>query len=106
MTEELKRFLTEWLEWVDAGALGDGTSFDRSLGLCDSLEFWMISRSLPYETKVELRQSFSVMLEGEIYPFGSPTDYVNEGREDTMHLNSSRVRWARETLSRLSSPTT
>jgi hypothetical protein len=103
MSEALKKFLSEWLEWAESGAQGH-EAFDRSFGLCANLGFWLTENILdiPWEEADTAEREFGRLLHDEfgdeyMYPFGR-VDYLVRGNNGTQHLNEARLAWARKQL--------
>ncbi|HEX8894418.1 MAG TPA: hypothetical protein VF783_13900 [Terriglobales bacterium] len=97
MSDHLKAFLRDWIDWVDAGAT-DHPAFDRHRGLCTTLSRWMHQRGMPYpetsDLRLELKWAFSVDGLDTSYPFGE--ERYNEFRDrDEQHLDSRRIAWVR-----------
>lgn len=103
MSETLKKFLAEWLEWAEAGA-PEHEALDRSLGLCANLGFWVTENILeiPGDMCDTVEAEFSALLVAEfgdnyMYPFGGD-EYIQAARLGTQHLNEARLAWVREQL--------
>lgn len=96
MSPELKKFLTNWLEWVDQGA-PEGKPFNREDGLCASSAPNPGHMALYFELKNLLFADFKDSDPG--YPFGGAIRYWEDHDENTQHLNELRVEWVRRKLS-------
>lgn len=99
--EIIKQFLTEWLEWVEAGAVEPHFIFRRGYGLCVSLTRYL-NRTGYSNQYSEIKTIFLDMLDLDMYPFGGETKFVEESIEGTMHLNKQRIQWAIDKLKELS----
>lgn len=103
MSETLKKFLSEWLAWAEAGA-PEHEAFDRRYGLCADLGFWLTENIMviPDEEADDVEVEFGRLLSAEfgdeyMYPFGR-VDYLVRGNNGTQHLNEARLAWARKQL--------
>jgi len=98
MSENLKAFLSEWLTWVEAGAM-DNDVFERFCGLCSSFKWHMRSKGISEcdcESEVAcLKDLFKSEGLDEEYPFGGQDVYMEEGLDETAHLNLARIDWVR-----------
>jgi hypothetical protein len=95
VSENLKSFLSAYLEWVDAGA-PNTAPFKRRYGLCSNLDDW--SRHLDSEERTALGKELDTMFKTDgldmCHPFG--VDEYFEARErETQHLNQARIAWVR-----------
>lgn len=100
MYKELKRFLSEYLAWTEAGAPA-GFTFDRGYGLCDNLDVWC--EDLPENEAWEITEEFLSLLpktgdpEVDRFPFGKDDFYVRS-REGTLHECPLRLEFVRKIL--------
>ena len=95
MSENLQRFLAEWLEWVEKGA-PDEEPFCRRRGLCSGLEDWNLERDFDVEEgEEELRCLFKADGLDGVYPFGGAEVFYEAVDHDEQHLNEARVAWVR-----------
>lgn len=102
MSDELRKFLQEWLAWADAGGVMDDEHvnlFSNYSGLCDNA--WRYSfikgikaGSLEYEVKAAL---YTTRFSGD-YPFGGRKLFYQESDNGTTHLNEARLNWVRRQL--------
>lgn len=98
MSENLQRFLAEWLEWVEDGAPKKGM-LRRYQGLCSNFSRWLHARSADWdEIDREIDQFKNLFAEDgldEEYPFGGCSKYCAEAEKETMHKNPERLAWVR-----------
>ena len=100
MNKELKRFLSEYLVWAEAGG-PDWFTFDRGFGLCDNLDVWC--EDLHEDETWEVTEEFRSLLpktgdpEGDRFPFGKE-DYYARSREGTLHECPKRLEFVRKVL--------
>jgi len=95
MSPELRKFLTEWLEWATTDAIQD-KPFDRRWGLCTNLLDWIDRQKdylAVYQTEKELRE----LLGNEPYPFGD-LNYFNHEENQNQHEDNNRIAWIKEQL--------
>ncbi|WP_144156513.1 hypothetical protein [Paraburkholderia sp. BCC1885] len=92
MSDHLKAFLSEYLEWVDCGALNE-EPFDRYVGLCTNFVFWDGYPGV--EALKELKKAFADDGLDKAYPFGGCHMYDNEQDGGVLHLNIARIAWVR-----------
>lgn len=126
MSENLRKFLSAWLAWVDGGA-GEHELFGRHKALCCTSEDWYkhtvmlvdhryhpecelqydgrYGHFYPYEElSHELRGLFALRGLDRVFPFNSwtssdePDYFFRETVEDRVHLNAERLRFVREVL--------
>ncbi|AGW43587.1 hypothetical protein JG068_05 [Burkholderia phage JG068] len=126
MSENLRKFLSAWLAWVDGGA-GEHEVFSRGKALCSSSEDWYkhavmlvdhryhpqcelqydpkYGHYYPYEElKHELAHQFSLRGLDKVFPFNSWTNpededhFFSESDGQRVHLNAERLRFVREVL--------
>jgi len=91
MSDLMKKFLTAYIEWVDAGA-PEGKPFCRGYGLC--------SNSFETEGSAverELKGMFEADGLERTYPFGE-ADYDAHSTYGTHHLHQPRIDWVRKQL--------
>lgn len=106
MTPLLKKILTEWLEWADAGG-PDHRVFSRSVGLCDTIANYL---NRTYYTACVCRE-FEELLVRDFgpysplrprcpltYPFGGSDRWELDWYAETMHTNELRLAWVRKVL--------
>ena len=98
MSERLREFLVDYLDWVEAGA-GASDVFDRFAGLCSNFRWHMSVMHVPECEKSaevdELKSIFSCEGLDEDYPFGGQDQYLYEANAKTAHLNEGRLAWVR-----------
>jgi hypothetical protein len=96
VSELLKKFLAEWLEWAEGGA-EDCKPFDRSIGLCTSYHDWLFRRSGFEEVGARKQLEFLFISDGldKSYPFGGEEEYWDALEHDRQHLNPQRLAWVR-----------
>lgn len=92
MSDELKKFLTDYLAWVDAGAPED-IPFTRRYGLCFHAE----------KRDYKLYNELSKILDKEFtnhsaYPFGGMSVYFASHERRAQHLNQKRIDWIKSKL--------
>jgi hypothetical protein len=92
MSDELKKFLADYLAWVDAGA-PEGEPFTRHFGLCFNAE--EIDHKLYKELCGILEKEFP---DHAAYPFGGMSVYLNYNKNHTQHLNQKRIDWIKSKL--------
>jgi hypothetical protein len=93
MSELMRKFLTAYIEWVDAGAPEDGP-FSRSSGLCDN------TYGLPgggKDVRNELREMFESDGLATSYPFGE-AEFNRDCDHDEQHLHQPRIDWIKSKL--------
>lgn len=97
ITPHLKQFLTEWLAWVDNGAV-EQDPFERGVGLCGSLDRW-VRRVFPdnNDLQQEVYDELQELLFGD-YPFGGKELYSREAMHNEMHTNELRLAWVRRMI--------
>lgn len=103
MGETLKKFLSEWLEWAEAGApLHE--AFDEHYGLCANLGYWITENclTLTEEEADTAEEEFALLQAAEfgdecLYPFGR-TEYLVASDRGTQHTNEKRLAWVRKQL--------
>lgn len=87
MTPQMRKFLTDWLEWAESGApLG---VFHSSFGLCLCASFY---------GGIPLQRELRCMLVSDgldrCFPFGE-YEYEYYGDRCEMHLDPQRLDWVR-----------
>lgn len=101
----IKCFLNTWLNWVDSGA-EKHRLFDRSTGLCSSLQRMMCDMEIFTATEISVTaHEFYIMLDRQRTPFDCEVQeitYASECDKREMHLNPKRLAWARSKLKELS----
>ncbi|HEX7911739.1 MAG TPA: hypothetical protein VF534_27110 [Paraburkholderia sp.] len=95
MSENLKAFLSAWIEWVDAGA-AEGKPFARRFGLCSNLNDWTrpLDGDVRWACEKELDRLFEVDGLDQCHPFGIEEYFEARGSE-TQHLDAKRLAWVR-----------
>lgn len=97
MSPKLKQFLTEWLQWADAGGKRHKNSaFSPFTGLCYCASQWG-GPWLEEELQSILWKEFpdSGIHPASSCPFGGVETYDRDVARHTMHLNPLRVNWVR-----------
>lgn len=89
ISNELRKFLSEWLAWAEADAPSHQV-FDSRFGLCRNVEHYSIYTNA-YD---ELRE----LLGRDAYPFGGEVIYWGERKAISHHRNQFRLAWVRKTL--------
>lgn len=84
----LREFLTDWLEWAEAG--GQGPEFQQRCGLCTNAVL-RGGRAL----QDDLRAAFAANGLNTEIPFAN---YWTDSLRCTFHLNKQRLAWVRKTL--------
>lgn len=92
MSPRMRKFLTEWLEWVKEGAPTDHPHFKRASGLCYNLGHY-------YNNRFDLDEELEALLPSPtMYPFGGHAVYQHEWFHRTAYQNQQRLDWVREIL--------
>lgn len=91
MTPELRKALTDWLEWVEDGALPHG-DFSRAFGLCTNVD-----SVAGYAARKELGGMLLCEFGDSCTPFGED-DYSFRRRQATQHECPKRLAWVRKVL--------
>jgi len=97
MSYLMRKFLTAYIEWVDAGA-PEGKPFCRGYGLCPNKyrlpdTAWADARELAQELAGMFVQGGLEMP----YPFGQDA-YDRDSYHDLHHLHQPRIDWVRKQL--------
>lgn len=95
MSDELKKFLTEWLEWAE----NDGTEgkFDPQFGLC--YNYCQFCGGYNSNAYAELAKMFKVDGLDDAYPFDKDGDaYEQDAIFSEIHKNPERRAWVRSKL--------
>lgn len=79
----LRKFLSEWLAWAEAG--GPNRRFSNSAGLC-------------VNSPVDVSDELADLLGFESYPFGGESVYYEERDKGAIHKNPLRLAWVRKML--------
>ena len=99
-TDDLKDFLTEWLECATTktSKRTRPSWFSRALGLCYCAEMWDGSkgRNAHSPLREKMRADFP---KESCFPFGGFDRYVEDKRAEVAHKNPERLAWVRKTLS-------
>jgi len=90
ISDKLKAYLQDWLDWVERGA-PDWKPYYRVSGLRNNTVFYDVS--LHDQLHSELMQMFN----GKPYPFGFK-EYYERSNNATQHLDPNRIAWVREQL--------
>lgn len=119
ISSNLRKFLSAYLSWVEAGAPDDVDftdanpyGFDRSLGLCGNAESyafvetganskdWYAKCEMLENIKNEMKPMFATISICDVYPFndGHAGHYLNEMTNDACWQNEARIQWVRSTL--------
>lgn len=94
MSPEMKRFLTEWLEWAEGESPEDTDHFRTISGLC----FCARCYGGPV-LEEELDGLFEAQSMCAAYPFGKEA-YRCALDEDAIHKDPNRLAWVRKQLGR------
>lgn len=109
MSDNLKAFLREWLDWAEAGAPDSAehternpNRFDSRYGLCgNTCEFEELSLDVHPDDTGDLEVELSGLFEAQGlhrgYPFGQDAYDVDTER-GTQHRNTNRLLWVRTQL--------
>jgi len=98
----LKKFLHEYIKWIDAGAPKGDNNFSRERGLCPMLFDYAWSQGLWGSQRDEVLNLLTTLFQqdklNDKYPFnnGSEDAYVSEINRARAHLNKRRIQWARD----------
>jgi hypothetical protein len=105
------QFLKDWIYWAESYGEDINGGFQKSLGLCPSIEGWLAEgrRLIPFEEVEEAIEYFSYLIpKSDLYPedpencpFGGWSTYLKEWKENTAHKNAERLSWVRETIIKL-----
>lgn len=97
MSEELRKFLQNWIDWTERGAPNYGP-YDRADGLCNALVDFAIDNDLRISpVTLELEELFKADGLDDAYPFGEDT-YNQAMCHSTQHTNQKRLAWVRSKL--------
>jgi hypothetical protein len=100
MSELMRKFLTAYIEWVDAGA-PQGRPFARGAGLCYGVDVFCEEQPEPdvaYDFVCrELKRMFRADGLDRVYPFGDAA-YDECAVKDTQHLHQPRIDWIKSKL--------
>lgn len=85
-SDELKQFLQAWLDWAEAGGVGE--EFVPRSGLCHMLQ-----------TKWDmlLTDELDLLFNDKSYPFGED-EFDRRMANNTQHLDPNRLAWVRAAL--------
>lgn len=89
LSPELRKFLTDWLEWAENGA-PDLRPFLRLLGLCSNAP-----ENILEELQALFEREFG---DNANYPFGGRAHYWSNLGARTQHLDPARLAWVRAKL--------
>lgn len=94
MSPTLKRFLRDYLAWVEQGA-PDDWAFSRRSGLCVQTKTWARERRFSEQVGVQLKRELLLSLKS-IYPFNETmAEFLEESEQETAWLNERRRAWVR-----------
>ena len=95
-TDDLKDFLTEWLECATSDREGP-LWFNRGVGLCHCARDWddATGRNAHAPLKEKFKEEFSG---AQSYPFGGMDRYFEDRANMSSHQNPERLAWVRKTL--------
>lgn len=91
-SNELKKFLQDWLDWAEGGA-EDDYKYIACCGLCGSTTSYYDNIDEIKCARIELRKLFH----GVTYPFGEENYDIREYR-NTQHQDPNRLAWVRAAL--------
>lgn len=91
MSPELRKALTDWLEWAESGG-PEGDPFSRAFGLCTNIDAVAGDNVL-----CEMREMLWDDLGDDDTPFGAD-DYFRRGKNSTQHECPRRLAWVRKVL--------
>lgn len=94
ISPELYDFYVDWLAWVDRGA-PDMEPYDRSVGLCPSLDWYIGHAGAPDWLRMEQGDLFELDERDPNYPFGE-REYWEHAKGCSQHLDPARLAWVRE----------
>lgn len=86
-SNELKQFLQDWLNWAEAGGVGE--EFDVFCGLC--------TNSIKYSAECDLSDELDILFGSNSTPFGKQ-QYCNSRRNLNQHQDPNRLAWVRAAL--------
>ena len=94
--DDLKDFLTEWLECATTERTRPPW-FNRRLGLCHCVRDWdaVIGRNAYWPLKEKLVEDFPT---DHLFPFGGRARYRDDKHDEVAHQNPERLAWVRKTL--------
>lgn len=98
MSEDLKNFLQEWLEWAEGR--NEKAQFSAGAGLCHNYFKWCLAEKVPNLSSRKHEVTDILVKDGldQHYPFGGFHTYDNERFWKTMHKNPERLAWVRKQL--------
>lgn len=96
MSDLMRKFLTAYIEWVDAGA-PDNEPFERSFGLCSNTDGYAKSLAELEKLDAEICAMFEADGLSTAYPFGFDA-YNDAASRHTQHLHKPRIDWVRSKL--------
>ncbi len=98
MSPELRQFLTDWLDWAEAG--GSGVAFRQYYSLCSNLKLYCQGFEVVKTTILlqELKKLFIYKGLDEKYPFGQ-AQFENDVFNYSMHKCEKRLAFVRKVLS-------
>ena len=94
--DDLKDFLTEWLECATSDREGP-LWFSRTQGLCQCAWDWdtATGRNAYSPLKKKTRADFP---KGLLFPFGGSARYLEDKHDEAAHQSPERLAWVRKTL--------
>lgn len=93
MTPELRKVLTDWLEWAEADA-PECADFDPTFGLCTN-----ILESRTFEVYCEFKDMLALDFGENSYPFDNgEEEYCMVADDGEHHRNPKRLAWVRRVL--------
>lgn len=106
ISQRLYNFLSEYICWVDSGAVMEDTSFSREFGLCsNALYFYEEHTSFDYPKGNDLRNELQEVLAADfngdaLTPFNDRhiEAYHIESRKHMCHENRDRLMWVRQKI--------
>lgn len=93
ISENLYKFLKEWLEWAEEENKPISSPFEESYGLCTNYYLWRKSVSDRAGESEELKRLFNF----DPYPFGED-EYVTYGNNYMQHFCPKRLAWVRQQI--------
>ena len=100
----LKRFLQDYINWIDTGAPKKDNNFSREQGLCPTLHDYAWGQGLYDSQQNEVTEYMTSLFKKDKldarYPFnnGDEEAYFREINRNRAHLNKRRIQWVRDHL--------
>lgn len=101
MSDELKKFLQEWLAWAEAGGVMQDDHrdlFSNYSGLCGNAWGYRVVKGIEEELEEEVKIVLHATGFSGYYPFGGRKLFYQEVDNGITHLNQERLNWVRRQL--------